>query len=153
MPDLYIAENYEPLLSLRETERAIKFIKDFFQDNLAMALNLQRISAPVFLRKGSGVNDDLNGVEKPVRFPVKEMGGAHVELVQSLAKWKRLALHRYGYEAGEGIYTDMNAVRPDEIIDDIQARLIDPAAQILHEVAQRIDRPTDRGDKAQGVEG
>jgi aspartate--ammonia ligase len=120
-----IPSGYRSTLETREREKAIKQIKDFFETNLARGLGLHRVSAPLFVRSGLGINDDLNGVEKPVRFPVKEMGGLHVELVQSLAKWKRLALHRYGYEAGEGIYTDMNAVRPDETIDHIHSIYVD----------------------------
>ncbi|MBN2021652.1 MAG: aspartate--ammonia ligase [Pirellulales bacterium] len=118
-------KDYRPLLSTREVETAIKDIKDFFERNLAAALNLQRVSAPLFVRGGAGVNDDLNGVEQPVRFQVKEDGYAPVEIVQSLAKWKRLALKRYGYQVGEGLYTDMNAVRPDETLDSIHSIYVD----------------------------
>jgi len=126
MPDLYIAENYQPLLSLRETERAIKFIKDFFQDNLAKALNLQRISAPVFLRKGSGVNDDLNGVEAKASFQIKDDNYATAEMLFSLAKWKRMVLADYGFEPGEGLYTDMMAIRPDEeCLDNLHSIYVD----------------------------
>ena len=117
--------NYQPLLGIREVETAIKDIKDFFESNLASALNLQRVSAPLFVRTGTGINDDLNGVEQPVRFRVKEDGQSEVEIVQSLAKWKRLALKRYGYQTGEGIYTDMNAVRPDETLDSIHSIYVD----------------------------
>lgn len=116
---------YRPLLNTREVETAIKDIKDFFERNLAAALGLQRISAPLFVRSGGGINDDLNGVEKPVSFLVKEDGDAPVEIVQSLAKWKRLALKRYGYQVGEGIYTDMNAIRPDETLDNIHSIYVD----------------------------
>ena len=117
--------NYRPLLNTREVETAIKDIKDFFERNLSAALRLQRVTAPLFVRSGTGINDDLNGVEQPVRFFVKEDGAAPVELVQSLAKWKRLALKRYGYQVGEGIYTDMNAVRPDETLDSIHSIYVD----------------------------
>lgn len=117
--------DYQPLLNTRAVEVAIKDIKDFFERNLAAALGLQRITAPLFVRSGTGINDDLNGVEQPVKFRVKEDGGASVELVQSLAKWKRLALKRYGYQVGEGIYTDMNAVRPDETLDSIHSIYVD----------------------------
>ncbi len=117
--------DYRPLLSVREVETAIKDIKDFFERELAAALNLQRVTAPLFVRSGAGINDDLNGVEKPVSFRVKEDGDAPVEIVQSLAKWKRLALKRYGYRVGEGIYTDMNAIRPDETLDSIHSIYVD----------------------------
>ena len=116
---LFIPQGYRPILALQAVESAIKDIKDFFEQNLAAALNLQRVTAPLFVRSGTGINDDLNGVEQPVRFYVKEDGGAPVEIVQSLAKWKRLALARYGFQVGEGLYTDMNAIRPDETIDNI----------------------------------
>jgi aspartate--ammonia ligase len=120
-----IPRGYRSVLDTREREIAIKQIKDFFEANLAENLGLHRVSAPLFVRSGLGINDDLNGVERPVRFPIKELGGATVELVQSLAKWKRLALHDYGYKPGEGIYTDMNAVRPDETIDHLHSIYVD----------------------------
>jgi aspartate--ammonia ligase len=122
---LILPPDYRPVLSIREMETAIKDIKDFFERQLAAALNLQRVTAPLFVRSGTGINDDLNGVELPVRFRVKEDGGSEVEIVQSLAKWKRLALHRYGYGPGEGIYTDMNAVRPDEDLDNLHSIYVD----------------------------
>jgi len=114
MPDLILNGDYESLLGLRETERAIKFIKDYFQDHLAEALNLQRVSAPLFLRKGSGINDDLNGVEAKAGFRIKDDGYSEAECLFSLAKWKRMVLADYGFAPGEGLYTDMNAIRPDE---------------------------------------
>jgi aspartate--ammonia ligase len=117
--------NYQPLLSIRAIETAIKDIKDFFEKSLAQALNLQRVSAPLFVRGGTGVNDDLNGVERPVRFPVKDDGDATVEIVQSLAKWKRMALGRYGFQPGDGLYTDMNAIRPDETLDSTHSIYVD----------------------------
>jgi aspartate--ammonia ligase len=123
--DYGLPQNYQPLLSIREVETAIKDIKDFFERNLAAALQLQRVTAPLFVRSGTGINDDLNGVERPVSFCVKEDGEAPVEIVQSLAKWKRLALKRYGYRPGEGIYTDMNAIRPDETLDNIHSIYVD----------------------------
>jgi aspartate--ammonia ligase len=126
MPGRYdLPIDYRPLLNTREVETAIKDIKDFFERNLAATLGLQRVTAPLFVRSGTGINDDLNGVERPVRFPVKEDGDAPVEIVQSLAKWKRLALKRYGYRVGEGIYTDMNAIRPDETLDSIHSIYVD----------------------------
>ena len=122
---LRIPENYQPVLNTREVEAAIKDIKDFFERNLARALNLQRVTAPLFVRSGTGINDDLNGVERPVQFRVKEDGDVQVEIVQSLAKWKRMALRRYGFEVGEGLYTDMNAIRPDEVIDNLHSIYVD----------------------------
>ena len=122
---LIIPPDYRPRLSTRAIETAIKDIKDFFERQLAAALNLQRVTAPLFVRSGTGVNDDLNGVEQPLRFGVKADGGAQVEIVQSLAKWKRLALKRYGYAPGEGLYTDMNAVRPDEVLDNLHSIYVD----------------------------
>ena len=126
MPDLILNDDYRPILSLRQTERAIKFVKDFFQDHLAEALNLQRVSAPLFLRKGSGVNDDLNGVESKATFAIKDDGGAQAECLFSLAKWKRMVLADYGFEPGEGLYTDMNAIRPDEeCLDNLHSIYVD----------------------------
>lgn len=126
MSQLYdFPADYRPLLGTREVEAAIKDIKDFFERNLAEALGLQRVTAPLFVRSGTGINDDLNGVERPVKFCVKGDGDVPVEIVQSLAKWKRLALKRYGYGVGEGIYTDMNAIRPDETLDSIHSIYVD----------------------------
>ncbi len=115
---------YQPILSVRETEKAIKLIKDFFQTNLAEALNLERVTAPLFVESGTGINDDLNGVEQPVRFHVKDMN-TMVEIVQSLAKWKRLALADLNIPYGRGIYTDMNAIRPDEVLDELHSIYVD----------------------------
>ncbi len=115
---------YAPVLDLRQTEAAIREIKDLFQRALAEALNLTRVSAPLFVRAGTGVNDDLNGVERPVAFEVPALG-CRAEIVQSLAKWKRLALAEYGFAPGEGLYTDMNAVRPDEIPDETHSLYVD----------------------------
>jgi len=120
-----LPEHYSPLLGIREVESAIKDIKDFFQAQLADALHLTRVTAPLFVRSGTGVNDDLNGLERPVSFRVKGDGDAEVEMVQSLAKWKRLALDRYGFKSGEGLYTDMNAVRPDEVLDNLHSIYVD----------------------------
>jgi aspartate--ammonia ligase len=114
MPNLYIDPNYKSLLSLRETEKSIKEIKDYFEGSLAWNLNLQRVSAPLFVRKGSGVNDDLNGIERKVTFQIRDDNNSDAEIVFSLAKWKRMVLADYGFIAGEGLYTDMNAIRPDE---------------------------------------
>ncbi len=115
---------YQPILNVRETEKAIKLIKDFFQTNLTDELNLDRVTAPLFVESGTGVNDDLNGVEQPVRFFVKYMNTT-VEIVQSLAKWKRLALADLNIPHGRGIYTDMNAVRPDEVLDNLHSIYVD----------------------------
>ncbi len=121
---LYIPEGYKSSLTLRETQHAIKYIKDIFQQALAFALTLDRVSAPLIVRKGSGINDDLNGVERKVDFDIKEIG-SDAEVVQSLAKWKRMALYRYGYQPGEGIYTDMNAIRRDDDADNIHSIFVD----------------------------
>lgn len=120
---LKLPKTYSPYLDLRQTEMAIKFIKDTFQRRLAHALNLQRISAPLFVKSNTGLNDNLNGIEKPVSFETKD--GTYVEIVQSLAKWKRDALRRYGFAAGEGLYTDMNAIRRDEIVDNLHSFYVD----------------------------
>ena len=119
-----IPENYEAKLSLRETQHAIKHVKDTFQQALSFALTLDRVSAPLIVKSGSGINDDLNGVERKVDFDIKEIG-SDAEVVQSLAKWKRMALYRYGYQPGEGIYTDMNAIRRDDDADNIHSIFVD----------------------------
>lgn len=121
---LIIPENYKSVLTLRETQHAIKYIKDLFQQTLSFALTLDRVTAPLLVRKGSGINDDLNGVERKVEFSIKEMD-FEAEAVQSLAKWKRMALYRYGYNEGEGIYTDMNAIRRDDDADNIHSIFVD----------------------------
>ena len=126
MSNLVLNGDYKPLLSLRDTERGIKYIKDFFQDNLAGELNLQRVSAPLFLRKGSGINDDLNGIEAKAVFKIKDDGYSDAECLFSLAKWKRMVLADYGFEHGEGLYTDMNAIRPDEeCLDNLHSVYVD----------------------------
>lgn len=126
MPDLILNGAYKPMLNLRETERAIKFVKDFFQDHLAAALNLQRVSAPLFLKRGSGINDDLNGVEAKATFRIKDDEGCEAECLFSLAKWKRMVLADYGFAPGEGLYTDMNAIRPDEeCLDNLHSVYVD----------------------------
>lgn len=121
---LYLPESYKSPLTLRETQHAIKYIKDIFQQALSFALTLDRVSAPLIVRKGSGINDDLNGVERKVEFDIKEID-AQAEVVQSLAKWKRMALYRYGYSVGEGIYTDMNAIRRDDDTDNTHSIFVD----------------------------
>lgn len=120
-----IPADYKPSLNLRDTEVAIKKIKDFFESALAEALNLTRVSAPLFVRPESGLNDNLNGVERPVSFDAKNIDGATVEVVQSLAKWKRMALGRYQFSLGEGLYTDMNAIRRDEEPDNLHSIYVD----------------------------
>jgi aspartate--ammonia ligase len=122
---LIFPANYQPLLGVKETERAIKNLKDFFELNLATELNLSRVTAPMFVRGGTGINDDLNGIEKPVAFAVKGMDGVRAEIVQSLAKWKRMQLGELGFESGYGLYTDMNAIRPDEILDNTHSLYVD----------------------------
>jgi len=122
---LVVPPGYVPLLSPRETERAIRLIKEFFQTNLAFELNLMRVTAPIFVRAGTGINDDLNGVERPVSFLIKDLDSERAEVVQSLAKWKRLALDQLGLGHGEGVYTDMNAIRPDETLDNLHSLYVD----------------------------
>ncbi|MCR5494732.1 MAG: aspartate--ammonia ligase [Treponema sp.] len=117
--------NYKPILNVKETEHAIVAIKDFFQLELSTELNLTRVTAPLFVPAGTGINDDLNGVEKPVSFNVKGMGGQKMEIVQSLAKWKRLKVTELGMKPGFGIYTDMNAIRPDEELDAVHSLYVD----------------------------
>lgn len=120
-----VPEDYKPILNLRETEIAIKKIKDFFEKTLAETLNLVRVSAPLFVLPQSGLNDNLNGVERPVHFDIKSIDGAVAEVVHSLAKWKRMALGRYGFSEGEGLYTDMNAIRRDEDLDNLHSIYVD----------------------------
>jgi aspartate--ammonia ligase len=122
---LIIPKNYKSLLDLYQTERAIKLVKDTFQQQLSAELNLRRVTAPLIVQQGTGINDDLNGVERKVSFPVKDMGGVVAEIVNSLAKWKRLALADYGIPEGYGIYTDMNAIRPDEELSNIHSLYVD----------------------------
>lgn len=110
---------------MKETEKAIKLIKNYFQENLAEALKLRRITAPIFVKSGTGINDNLNGIEKPVSFNIKNMNNMRAEIVQSLAKWKRLTLADLKLKVGEGIYTDMNAIRPDEILDNLHSIYVD----------------------------
>lgn len=125
MKSFKIPDSYKPFLNLRETEIAIKEVKDFFQRELTVQLNLIRVSAPLFVNPESGLNDNLNGVERPVSFGIKEQGEREAEIVHSLAKWKRHALGRYGFRHGEGLYTDMNAIRRDEDTDNIHSIYVD----------------------------
>jgi aspartate--ammonia ligase len=142
-----IPEGYEARMGVCQTERCIKFVKDRFEAALARRLNLNRITAPLFVGTGTGIQDDLNGVERPVRFRVKADGDAEYEIVQSLAKWKRLALHKYDFAPGEGIYTDMNALRPDEEdLDNIHSVYVDQWDW------ERAIRPEDRNlDYLKGI--
>lgn len=119
-----IPKGYRSLLSLYETQEAISLIKKTFEDFLSKALNLKRVSAPLFVEGASGLNDNLSGVERPVSFDIKQTG-SQVEVVQSLAKWKRQALKRYGFPVGEGLYTDMNAIRRDETLDNLHSVYVD----------------------------
>lgn len=125
MEHLVIPANYRSALNLYETQEAIKTIKDFFQQALAEQLTLLRVTAPLFVTPESGLNDNLNGIERPVDFDIKEQDGKTAEIVQSLAKWKRYALKKYGFHPGEGLYTDMNAIRRDEVADNIHSIFVD----------------------------
>ena len=136
---LYIPAGYRNILgSVENTEKAIKAVKNMFQDNLSAQLALLRVTAPMVVMTGTGINDDLNGVERPVRFPVKDMGERQAEVVHSLAKWKRLKLAELGTAPGRGIYTDMNALRPDEELDNIHSIYVDQWDW------ERVIRPEDR---------
>ncbi len=125
MSKLVIPEGYRPLLDLKQTELAIKKIKDFFLDSLSTELRLRRVTAPLFVLRGLGLNDDLNGIERPVSFPIKDMGEATAEVVHSLAKWKRVTLAEYEVSPGYGIVTDMNAIRADEEMDNLHSLYVD----------------------------
>lgn len=133
---LIIPKDYNPVLNTRDTEIAIKLVKDFFERELARQLNLTRVSAPIMVTPQSGLNDNLNGVERPVDFDILETG-ERAEIVHSLAKWKRLALKQYGFPVGEGLYTDMNAVRRDEEMDNLHSIYVDQ-----WDWEKRIDRAT-----------
>lgn len=122
---LSIPKNYKSTLDVNQTEQAIKQIKDFFQQNLASELRLRRVTAPLFVKRGTGINDDLNGVERPVSFPMKDLNDDVAEIVHSLAKWKRLALADLDIKEGFGLYTDMNAIRPDEELTNIHSLYVD----------------------------
>ena len=125
MLPLILPENYESPIDLMESQRAIKKIKDYFQQELAYGLNLRRVSAPLFVDPKTGLNDNLNGVERRVSFTLKDIDELEVEVVQSLAKWKRMALGKYAIEPGHGIYTDMNAIRRDEDLDNLHSVYVD----------------------------
>ena len=125
MSKLIKPADYTALLDMRQTEQGIKLIKEFFQQNLSTELRLRRVTAPLFVLKGLGINDDLNGVERPVTFPIKDLNDAKAEVVHSLAKWKRLTLAEYNIEPGHGVYTDMNAIRADEELDNLHSLYVD----------------------------
>ena len=118
-------KGYKAVLDMRQTEHGIKLIKEFFQQNISTELRLRRVTAPLFVLQGLGINDDLNGIERPVTFPIKDMGEQRAEVVHSLAKWKRLTLAEQEVERGYGIYTDMNAIRADEELDNLHSLYVD----------------------------
>lgn len=123
--NLVIPRDYDPVLSVRQTQDAIKYIRDTFQDEFSKKLNLSRVSAPLFVQRSSGLNDNLNGTEQPVTLTMMEMGDEPIEVVHSLAKWKRMALARYGFDMHEGLYTNMNAIRKDEELDNLHSAYVD----------------------------
>ena len=123
--NLIFPKDYDPRLTIRQTQDAIKYIRDTFQKEIGKEMNLERISAPLFVTRSSGLNDDLNGVERPVSFDMKDLHNEQVEVVHSLAKWKRMALKEYGFAAGEGLYTNMNAIRRDEDLDNLHSCYVD----------------------------
>ena len=123
--DLIIPKDYDPKLSIRETQEAIRYIRETFQDEFGKEMGLNRVSAPMYVEKSSGINDNLNGYEKPVSFTMKDMPGETIEVVYSLAKWKRMALKKYGFGLHEGLYTNMNAIRKDEDLDNFHSSYVD----------------------------
>ena len=123
--DVQIPVNYDPVLTVRETQEAIKYIRDTFQREFGREMGLSRISAPLFVPRSTGLNDNLNGIERPVTFDIQEMPGDRIEVVQSLAKWKRFALKKYGFKVHEGLYTNMNAIRRDELLDNLHSVYVD----------------------------
>ena len=125
MSKLFVPKGYKPSLDLRETEMGIQMIKDFFQQNLSAELRLRRVTAPLFVLQGTGLNDDLNGVERAVSFPIKDLRDKRAEVVHSLAKWKRTMLADYKIPVGYGLYTDMNAIRSDEELDNVHSLYVD----------------------------
>ena len=147
---VFIPKNYTSLLTLQQTELAIKLIKDTFEHNLSVGLCLRRVTAPLFVLKGMGINDDLSGTERKVTFPVKALNDQQAEVVNSLAKWKRMALAKYEIQPGYGVLTDMNAIRPDEELDNIHSLYVDQwdwervisaeerNASFLHLIVKRI---------------
>lgn len=122
---LMIPDHYDPKLSVKDTEAAIRYIRETFQDEFGQQMGLQRMSAPMMVEQATGLNDNLNGVEKPVSFTMQALPGEQLEIVHSLAKWKRLALYRYGFKLHEGLYTNMNAIRKDEDLDNFHSIYVD----------------------------
>ena len=122
---LIIPEGYKSLITLKETEKILQMMKDHFESGLSADLRLRRVTAPLFVLKGTGINDDLTGVERPVSFSITDMRGEEAEVVQSLAKWKRMMLRDYDIQLGYGVYTDMNALRPDEELDNLHSIYVD----------------------------
>lgn len=141
MERFLIPEGYHSALSIKETQGAIKHVKDHFERQLAKQLNLTRVSAPLFVKPETGLNDNLNGVERPVAFGIKEQNDSIVEIVHSLAKWKRMALAKYGFSYGEGLYTDMNAIRRDEDTDNIHSIFVDQWdwEKVMHHEERNVD--------------
>lgn len=123
--NITIPNNYDPVLDVRKTQEAIKYIRDTFQKEFGREMNLERISAPLFVTRSSGLNDNLNGIERPVSFEAQDMDGERLEVVQSLAKWKRYALKKYNFAHNEGLYTNMNAIRRDELLDNLHSVYVD----------------------------
>ena len=140
MNKIYIPENYKPVLDAYDTQRAIAYIKETFQQEFSKALNLKRVSAPLFVTESSGLNDNLNGYERPVSFDIPDVH-AEAQVVHSLAKWKRLALKRYQFNVGKGLFTDMNAIRRDEEVDNLHSVYVDQWD--WEKVIAREDRNTD----------
>ena len=152
MSNLILPEGYSSVIGVMENQRAIKNIKDYFQKELAFELKLLRVSAPLFVAPETGLNDNLNGVERTVSFTVKDIDEKPVEIVQSLAKWKRMALGKYGFKPGTGLYTDMNAIRRDEELDNLHSIYVDQwdwekvirredrTEEYLHQVVRSIYR-------------
>ncbi|MFD1549915.1 aspartate--ammonia ligase [Levilactobacillus fuyuanensis] len=122
---LIIPKSYDPKLSIKETQEAIRYIRETFQDEFGKQLNLSRLTAPMFVEKSTGLNDNLNGVEKPVSFTMADMGDSQMEIVHSLAKWKRVALKKNSFQMHEGLYTNMNAIRKDEDLDNFHSAYVD----------------------------
>jgi len=141
MSNLFIPPGYQSALDVKQTEKAIKLVKDFFEGNLAAELRLSRVTAPLFVLKGTGINDDLNGVETPISFPISDMNGYTAEIVQSLAKWKRMKLADYDIPNGYGLYTDMNGVRPCEELDNLHSLYVDQWdwEQVIQREERRLD--------------
>ncbi len=164
MSNFIIPEDYQAQLNLHDTQVAIKTVKDFFQQTLAQRLNLLRVSAPLFVDPQSGLNDNLNGVERPVSFDVKNIPGRTAEIVHSLAKWKRYALKKYGFSVGEGLYTDMVAIRRDEDMDNIHSIYVDQwdwekiiakedrTEETLREVVQSIYKALRKTEKYMAIQ-